>query len=108
MVKLDLEVMAKLAHDESDHFDSIEDLHQNSHTKWYKLVTNLITIFSKDRHLLVTRGSLIIRQLCWTQLPKEAKVVEHSLPSLHPLWRFAARVPCSIAAPSTVTGDCRV
>lgn len=42
----------------------------------------------------------ILRQFCGAQLPIEAKIVEHALLSLPPLWDFAAIVPCSIAVPS--------
>ena len=67
-----LQVLARLSYDK----ESTETVCQGeiqaekeeqvsvNQTKWNKLVTHLILLFSSDRSLLLQRGSLIIRQIC--------------------------------------------
>lgn len=57
VVKQDLQLLAQIStHSETVYFQT--------------LMTNLLTLFSTDRKLLDTRGSLIVRQLCYNLDPE--------------------------------------
>ena len=57
VIRLDLEVMAKISHQDQSYFT--------------KLLVNLVHLFSTDRQLLENRGSLIIRQLSILMNPEK-------------------------------------
>lgn len=51
VVRRDLQLLAQISHSSDDAY-------------FRKFMSNLLTLFTTDRRLLETRGSLIIRQLC--------------------------------------------
>ena len=57
VVKRDLQLLAQILYQSDDHYFSI-------------FIQNLLLLFSKNRRLLESRGSLIIRQLCFSLSPE--------------------------------------